>query len=350
MPVEKMALFATGIYQQGLPQRDPDAEDRTIALLARAAAEAGLRLETAAATLIIDTQPVPLSAPGASLVRQSLEAHHTARLQLPPHLDADQWRAAVAVYAAAPGCYRSADDVRDALRVNVPDAQVSASGGVDEGDLRDALFEMPGLRAATNAEGTSQAIAAQNAELQDFERRLDELLRTAEEARDHRAYQQLATALLGMVELAAGRGDEMSAIVARERRRVVSAATLDELARAVARPETPIVVTRALHALGREGAAALLTALTGARGPERRAYVDALAGCRDVDGLLLEALSNARRELVRDAALLLGRRQVERAVPQLATLLKQSQVEVRTAAWHALEMIGTREALKVLRT
>ena len=352
MPVTQVALFAAAIYQQGLPQQDPVADRAVLELLAHAGTGTGVRLETTPGSLIIDGEPLPLDAPGASLVRQSLGEHHTARLQLPSGLAPDQWRCVVEVYSSAPGCYQSADDVRDALRIAIPEAIVSSSGAdATEADLRDALFELPGLKATSAATDPARLIDAKTSELAAFEAALDALLAKATDAAGRRSYEDLAQAIVSMIELGEERGDEeYVAIVARERRRVVSSEMLDELARSVARPETPLVVARALHALGRDGAAALITVLTGARGFERRAYIEALVGCRDADPLLIEALSSARRELACDAAQILGRRRAERAVTHLGKMLKQPQTEVRTAAWHALELIGTREAMKLLQS
>jgi len=53
----------------------------------------------------------------------------------------------------------------------------------------------------------------------------------------------------------------------------------------------------------------------------------------------------AGRADVADAA---GRRALDEAVPALKILLKHHDEEVRTAAWHALEQVGTPEARRAL--
>ena len=126
---------------------------------------------------------------------------------------------------------------------------------------------------------------------------------------------------------------------------------LEAMARRVPRGGATGFVGRVLSVLGNDGAAALLDALESAHGPhERRTYIDTLVACRDSDATIVEALGNERTDIVRDAAEVVGRKRMEKAVPLLAQLLKHSKVDVRTTAWHALELIGTRDAEKALRT
>ena len=293
---------------------------------------------------------LPAAAPGVSILRDALTEHHTARLRLPAGLSAAHWRAIAELYASPRGLYGSIDEVRDALRFSVPDVMVSATGGMTgEADLREALFEMPGLRSATSASANEHAGDQEAAELADLTEHLDPLLRAAASARDNRDYPKLAQALVQIHQLEDGGNDTHRAIVARERRRVVPSESLLSMARLVPKPETPAVISRALSLLGTDGAAALIVMLSGAPpAPERRAYIDVLVDCHDCDDAIIAALGSTRSELVRDAAEVVGRKRLERAVPTLTNLLKRPQVEIRTAAWHALENIGTRDALKAL--
>lgn len=352
MAVPVAALFAAAIYQVRSSLSDAEELDHTVSLLIWAATDDGaVSFEVFGDDLRINGTPLSLEAPGTAVIRHALVDHHTARLALPPALSARQWRAVVELYASAPGLYGSVDDLRDALRFNVPDAVVSAtSGSAADGDLRQSLFELPGLRGSSSTLEPAPTMDPHDAMLTELTARLDPLLQAAETARARTDYRALAETLLQIHDLAQDNDGELRAIVIRERRRVVSQDVLDTMARLIPKPASPAIIARVLGTLGHDGAAALLSALNGAPGPpERRAYIDALVACRDCDQTIVEALSNERAELVRDAAEVVGRKRLVQAVPLLAHLLRHAKVDVRTTAWHALEMIGTPEALRALR-
>ncbi|HEY4100588.1 MAG TPA: HEAT repeat domain-containing protein [Gemmatimonadales bacterium] len=350
MPVSQTALLGAAIYQLRSSIADPAFTERTLELLARLSSPATLQITVSADGLIVGDLRLPAAAPGVTVVRDAMLDHHTSRLRLPGGLSAAHWRAIAELYASPRGLYGSIDEVRDALRFSVPDAMVSSSSGATgEADLREALFELPGLRSATDASGVDRPGAAAAAEVADLTGRLDPLLQAAAAARDKRDYPRLAQLLIQIHELEDGGNDTHRAMVGRERRRVIPTEALLAMARLVPKPETPAVVSRALALLGSEGAGALIVMLSGAPpAHERRAYIEALVDCRDCDDAVISALGSTRSELVRDAAEVVGRKRLERAVPTLIHLLKRPQVEIRTAAWHALENIGTRDALKAL--
>lgn len=351
MPVPLTALFATAIYLERSAVAEPEELAKAITLLYHAAAGESISFDVRGDDLLISGTPLSLEAPGAAIIRHALVDHHTARLTLPNALTALQWRDVVELFASAPGLYPTVDDLRDALRCTVPSAVVSGTTGDDaEGDLRQSLFEMPGLRGAGTATDVSRSVGLHDAALAELSAQLDPLLRVAAKARANADYDGLAQALMQMHELAVDKDAEQRAIVARERRRVVPSDVLEAMARRVPRAGAASALTRVLGLLGNDGAAALLDALAGATGPhERRAYIDALVAARESDTVIVEALGNERTELVRDAAEVVGRKRLEKAVPVLAHLLRHSKVDVRTTAWHALEQIGTREAVRALR-
>lgn len=350
MPIPLAALYASAIYLERSAIAEPEELARTITLLSRAV-DGSVSFEVCGDDLLINGTPLSLEAPGAAIIRHALVDHHTARLLLPEGLTAGQWRDVVELFASAPGLYPTVDDLRDALRCTVPDAVVSGTGGAEaEGDLRQSLFELPGLRATSSAQDLIRSIDAHDTALTELAAELDPLLHAATRARASADYDALAQALLQIQDLAANRDAEQRAIIARERRRVVSSDVLEAMARRVPRTGASGAVARALGLLGNDGAAALLDALEGAHGPhERRAYIDALVACRESESTIVEALGNERDDVVRDAAEVIGRKRMEKAVPLLAHLLKHSKVDVRTTAWHALELIGTRDAVKALR-
>ena len=351
MPVPLAALFASAIYLERSAVAEPEEIAKTVKLLYHAANGESVSFDVRGDDLLINGTPLSLEAPGAAIIRHALVDHHTARLVLPTALTAARWRDVVELFASAPGLYPTVDELRDALRCTVPDAVVSGtSGDAAEGDLRQSLFELPGLRGAASSSDVTRAVGVHDAALAELTSHLDPLLKVAARARASADYDALAQVLLQVHELAVDKDAEQRAIVVRERRRVVSSDVLEAMARRVPRSGASCVVARVLGLLGNDGAEALLDALAGAAGPhERRAYIDALVAARESDTVIVEALGNERTELVRDAAEVVGRKRLEKAVPQLAHLLRHSKVDVRTTAWHALEQIGTRDALRALR-
>jgi hypothetical protein len=351
MSVPVAALFAAAIYQVRSSLPDAEELDRSAGLLIRATDGTAVSFEVCGDDLRINGTPLSLEAPGTAVIRHALVDHHTARLALPGGLVARQWREVVELYASAPGLYASVDDLRDALRFTVPDAVVSGSGGAAaEGDLRQSLFELPGLRAGTTGLDATRALDPHNPALVDLTAKLDPLLQALERARGRADYHELAQTLLKIHDLAQDKDADLRAIVVRERRRIVPPEVLDSMARLIPKATTPAIISRVLGTLGHDGADALIGALNGAHGPhERRAYIDALVACRECDEKIVDALGNERAELVRDAAEVVGRKRMVHAVPLLSHLLRHAKVDVRTTAWHALEMIGTPEAMRALR-
>jgi HEAT repeat protein len=121
------------------------------------------------------------------------------------------------------------------------------------------------------------------------------------------------------------------------------------MVRLLPRPDRLPVISKAVMALGRDGVDALIEAMSGtANDFERQTYIDALTASGDADEAILRALGSAQAELVHDAAEVAGRRRIELAVQPLGHLLKHNDERVRTAAWQALERIGTNEALGTL--
>ncbi len=351
MSVSVAALFAAAIYQVRSSLSGTEDLDNSVCLLTRATNGAAMTFELFGDDLRINGTPLSLEAPGAAMIRHALVDHHTVRLAMPAALTAPQWREVVELYASAPGLYETVDDLRDALRHTIPNAVVSASrGGAAEADLRQSLFELPGLRGTSSASDPARAPDPHDAAVVELTARLDPLLRAAERARARADYLELAQTLSQIHDLAMANSGDLRAIVVRERRRVVPAEALDAMARMIPKPSSPAIIARVLGTLGHDGANALIGALSGAPGRhERRAYIDALVACRDCDETIIDALGNERTELVRDAAEVVGRKRMAHAVPLLSHLLRHAKVDVRTTAWHALEMIGTPEAMRALR-
>lgn len=344
------ALLAAAIYQARAGLAEPDALERTVELLTVAAGRLSVRLEHQDGGVMVNGSPISGDAPGAAVLSGALADHHTVRLVVPP-ISIAQWYVVIEAYATPPGVYESVDDLRDALRATVPDLMISGAGAGDEGiDLRDALFELPGLRAVSNNPAPAETPPdPRQAQINALDAQLNPAIATATRARGQRDYTTLAQALLDLAALENSLPDDLRAIVSRERRRVVDPDTLEEMARTMGRSENSRLLARALAATGRDGGSALIVALAGAKAPaERRLYVDALVDCRDCEEAVIAALGHVHVVVVRDAAEVASRKRIARAVPLLAQLLKHRESDIRTSAWHALENIGTREARRAL--
>ncbi|MEO5826968.1 MAG: HEAT repeat domain-containing protein [Gemmatimonadales bacterium] len=345
MPVPLTSLFAAAIYQVRASSVDPVGTERVLGLLTRAAAGSVVVFELDDERLLVNGVPVGGDAPGALLVRTALIEHDTSRLQLPSGLGPRQWGDVAEIMASAPGLFPSADHVRDALTSSVPGALLVASGRPAMSDaLRAALFDLPGQ--VPRRDAASSALSSREAGRADFSTRLDPLLHAGAAAVEARDWPKVAQVVLDLQQLDAASDDATRTIIARERRRVAPPHVIDSLVRELPRPPVPPEILPAIHALGNEGATALVEALNGAPGrAERRAYIDALVAAPQATDALVTALGSHRPDLVAGAAEVAGLRRMERAVPALTGLLRHAEATVRTAAYRALEEIATPEAM-----
>jgi hypothetical protein len=352
MSVVLAANFAAALHQVNASGADPEAMEEAITLLTRAANGKPVSFETLENKLYVNDVPLPATAPGVSHVIKALDDHGTTRLALPAKLEPRHWREITEVFASVAALYPTADDIRDALRASVPAAVVS-SRKQEPGftDLREAMFEMPGLMTDAGAAATVAAdgLTTRTTDRSELSARLDPILKDAESAVNARDYEQLARLMLEVAAIGEQSDEATRTIISRERRRMAPQSVLSMMVRLVPRPETSPVITKAIMSMGRDGVEALIDAMSGASsGFERRAYIEALTASRDADEAILASLGSARAELVRDAADVAGRRRMDSAVGTLGHLLKHNDERVRTAAWQALERIGTGEALDAL--
>jgi hypothetical protein len=243
--------------------------------------------------------------------------------------------------------------MRDALRGSVPAAVVLSSrheSGIT--DLRAEMFEIPGLMtdagAAISASPT-EGLTNRSTDRSELSARLDPILRDAGEAVAAKDFERLAKLMLELIAMGERSDDATRMILARERRRVTPQSIVGAMVRLLPHPDISPIISKAVLALGRDGVDALLEAMSGTpSGVERRTYIEALTVAVDADEAILASLGSAQAELVRDAAEVAGRRRMVSAIHPLAHLLKHNDERVRTAAWQALEQIGTNEALAAL--
>ena len=352
MSVTLTAMFAAALHLVKGADADPDPMQEAVTLLAKAANNRPTSFETVDGALVVNDTPIPADAPGVSAVIKALEHHGTTRLALPGGLEPRQWHDVAEVMASMSALYPTSDDIRDALRASVPAAVVSTHRtemGIT--DLREEMFEIPGLMTDSGAISTAatEGLISPSAGRSELSAKLDPILREASDAVAARDFTGLATLLLEIATMGEHSDEATRTILARERRRVTPQSVVETMVRLLPRPDTPQVITKAVLALGRDGVDALIEAMSGAPSEqERRAYMDVLTASSDAEEAILASLGSAQAELVRDAAELAGRRKMESAVLPLAHLLKHGDAGARTAAWRALEVIGTNEALEAL--
>ncbi len=351
MSVTLAALFATTLHQVNALSVDPEALDEPITLLERAAHGAPLSFETVDGKLYVNDVPLSPNAPGVTHVVKALEEHGTSRLTLPAGLDSKQWHQIAQVFASVAALYPTADDIRDALRSSVPAAGVTGRNPGTGIDLREAMFELPGLMtdAGSAVPDPAEGLITRTTDRSSLSARLDPILKDAEAAASARDYERLARLILDVVAIGETSDDATRTIIARERRRMAPQSVLAIMVRLLPRTETSPAMAKAIAATGRDGVDALIDAMSGASSSfERRVYIELLTKSPDAEEAILASLGSARAELVRDAADVAGRRRMDSAVGTLGHLLKHNDERARTAAWQALERIGTAEALEVL--
>ncbi len=352
MSISLTAMFAASLYQVKASDADPASMDEAVALLARTANTRPTSFESINGGLLVNDIPIPTDAPGAAYVRKMLDDHGLRRLTLPAGLEPRRWREMAEVLASVPELYPTLDDMRDALRASVPAAAVLSSAH-EPGftDLREELFEIPGLitDAGAVASAPTEGLTSRSTDRSELSARLDPILRDAGEAVVSHDFERLSRLLLELIAMGDRADDATRMILARERRRVTPQSTVGAMVRLLPRPDISPVIPKAVLALGRDGVEALLEAMRGTpNGVERRTYIEALSVARDADEAILASLGSAQADLVRDAAEVAGRRRMDSAIQPLGHLLKHNDEGVRTAAWQALEAIGTNEALAAL--
>lgn len=348
MPVPLTALFAAAIYQVRASSADPVGTERVLGLLTRAAAGSVVVFELDEERLLVNSIPVGGDAPGALLLRTAMIEHDVSRLQLPSGLGPRQWGDVAEILASAPGLFPSADHVRDALTCSVPGALLMASGRPAMSDaLRAALLDLPGQ--VPLRDGASSTLSSREADRAELSTRLDPMLHAGAAAVEARDWPKVAQVVLDLQQLDVASDEASRTIIARERRRVAPPHIIDCLVRELPRAQVSPVMLAAIHALGSEGAAALVEALNGAPGrAERRAYIDALVEAPGATDSIITALGSHRPDLVAGAAEVAGLRRMEVAVPALGGLLRHAEESVRTGAYHALEQIATPDAMAAL--
>lgn len=347
------ALFASALHEARAVDIDDTGLDLTARLLSHAGREGAVVFEQRAGELSVNGVPLPATAPGAGVILIALNEHLTARLRVAPGTPPTQWRAVAELYSTARGLYPSAEHIRAALGGSAPSADMTPVADTVPAEtlIMESMLEIPGRSPLAGVPTTTDpALVSRNAERAELSGTLDPLLTAGKRALEVQDWQSLATVMLGLRELELRSDEATRGIIVRERRRIVPTTALETLVRMLPRLGAGSVVMSAVASTGNDGAEAIAEIL--AEDPpkqDRRVYVETLAASEGADDVILRALSSPRSALARDAAMIAGRRQMPRAVAALTTLMRHPDEEVRTAAWHALEQIGTPDANEALR-
>lgn len=352
MPVPLNALLAASIYQVRLVEADPGALMRAAELLARAAGEDPASWELDGDDLLVNGIPLPPGAPGVPTLRTALRHHRVTRLVVPAELRTPQWADLATILAAAPGVYDTPDKLAHAVQAAIPGAMVVPTIDAIAGeDLRDAtleVYESPEWRA--DDPGGDPMLLDRGTDRSALSATLDPMLHQGTDAAQRSDWEGLVAVMAQLDELMARSDEATRSIILQERRRMVPPSVLGQMVRQLPNAGLGSPVARAVIAAGRNGADALLEAL--ADQPTRfahRVYMEALVEAHDADQLLLRMLNTKSTAMLRDVIDVIGRRAMVAAVPELARLLRHADADVRTTAWHALEQIGTPEALAALQ-
>lgn len=351
MPVPLTALLASAIYQTRAVAADPSALTRATDLLVRLAVDVPLSFEVADEGLLVGGLPVASGAPGATIVRSALRHHRIHRLVLPEGLHSEQWVELAVILGSAPGLYASPDQLLHALQITIPSIEILPAPDETVGDdLRDAIDDVtrrPEVR--LNDPDTDPNLTSTNTERAELSTLLDPLLQQGKAAIRTWDWSEVALVLLGLRSLEERSDGATRSIIAQERRRVIPPDALRRLVRMLPQVGVGSPVARALTAMGRDGVEATLDVLADRPSrSEHRVYLETLIAARDAEPVLLESLGSVGPPLLRDIVEVIGRRRMELATPHLVPLLRHADEGVRTVTWHALERIGTPEALAAL--
>lgn len=351
MPTTLTALFAAALHEAQATEAGPAGVQRAAALLVTAAGARRIEWQVDTGRLVVNGFPLRRGAPGAPLVVECLEKHLTRSLALPAGLNANQWVELSQLYASAPGIYPTAEHMRVAVASVVAGAKlVTSADRIPE--THEVTGAPPGsIEAFSDAVLPGDpALVSPKAGLSALSTKVDPILDAARAAVDRADWLEVARLLVELDQVVPPDDQATRAILARERRRVFPKLAIEHLMVELPTDEQSSVVMAAIDTLGNKGAEAVFELL--ADQPTRarhKLYLDVLTRMQHAEQAIIQALSSEDDGTARDAAVVVGRRGMAKAVPVLGALLRHANAEVRTAAWRSLEDIGTPEAMELLR-
>ena len=352
MPTTLTALFASALHEARSAPSEPIGIQRAAGLLVTAAGARRVEFRVDAGRLVVNGFPLRRGAPGAPLITECLEQHLTRRLALPAGLNATQWTELAQLYASAPGIYPTAEHMRAAITGIVAGATFEHSADRvpdDPGVSESGRGSMRLLALADETPPGDPALVSRETDLSELSAQIDPLIEEAHKAVDRADWLRVAELLIDMEKVAVEGGPATEQIVTRERRRLLPVSAIEHLVGELPTSGASTLVMEALSTLGRDGADALFELLAEQPSRERqRLYLQALESLHGADDAIIAALASDQDDMARSAAIVAGRRRMERAIPVLGALLKHHDAQVRAATWRALEDIGTAEAMRML--
>lgn len=352
MPTTLTALFATALHEARVAAGEPLGIQRAAGLLVTAAGARRIEWRFEDGDLIVNGLPLRADAPGVPHLVQAFREHLTRRLALPAGLWASQWVDLANLYAAAPGLYPTAEHMRAAILDIIPGAAFDHSADRIDADAQVLEAGGPmGLSSFTDVmRGGEPSLVSPGTDRSALSARIGPLIDAARAASARADWLRVAELLVELDQVAQEGDSATEAIVSRERQRLMPITAIEHLVGELSSAGASSVVMQALATLGRDGADAIFELL--AREPSRarhRLYLQVLEAIRGGDEAIIGALGSEQDAVARDAATVVGRRRMERAVPVLGALLRHHAEEVRTSAWRALEDIGNAEAMALIR-
>ncbi len=323
-----MALFGVALFEATEPTCSPADRYRTLALLTRATEGTAVALALRGADLTVNGRALSVDAPGTGIIQSLLRRHGIGRLQLPAAMGPTHWEGLVDLLTRPPGAFLTPTDLAMAVHRILP------------------LAEIVPPEAVTPDDGDSAPGPAGNA-LEDPAVALAQASESAVLRRDATA---LAHVLLAWsAEASAATGDRRRHLETR-RSALLAPATLTWLIDAATANDPSGQIAVAIGTLGELSIDPILQAMSHmSSGRERDRLASLLGPIANLDQALLPALRGDQSALVVAATEVAGRHRLAGTVPPLAALLRSPDETIRTTAWHALEAIGTREAVEALR-
>ncbi|MEO8448248.1 MAG: HEAT repeat domain-containing protein [Gemmatimonadota bacterium] len=301
--------------------------------------------------MILNGGSVPIAAPGASEVSDSLLEHQVQAIRFPTDPAAQDFQTFAGVFARDRGTYENIAGVRTALGL-----RFSAEGQVEPVGSRPPLLRQTSEpdwhstagplsdphESMTGGNGKLAApvvAGAREATYRDYESRAVE----AERENDAGALLDVA---LDVAEAEAHSHTEVGGIELRALlRRILTPSRLILLAGQVGNGARPEEATGVLRRVGQGATDALMRRLVEAGSQsERRGYFRALTHMTEGTDTIVRHIGHELWYVVRNAADLAGDMDLELAVPALAKQADHSDERARRSVARALAMICTQEA------
>ena len=348
-----------------LTRHQPDAHSAADALLAALrAALAGkpLRIEASPQLLSLDSEPVALEVPGATLLSEQLLLHSIAAVELPGELSSAELAALARLLAAFPGSYANAAEVAQAIAKDAPRIRLAParnalgvydfSWGPGERSAQQRAGELPPEQLPAELDlplqesglarlpGTSAPVPRPS---------IGALVQRGREALAKRDWTGLLDAGLAFMEAEDYAPSERTGETYRlELRRLISRDELEQLA-GLLHGERRQEVIGLLRRFGAESTELLVKLLTVSTNlSERRGYFTAISQMGAGAEAVIGQLEHSSWYVVRNAAELCGEMELSEAVPALGRQTRHQDERVRRSVAGALARIGTPLALQWL--